>query len=44
MVEWGILKDNYNVMSDNDVEKDLVDREKVSKSSVSSVLSLECWQ
>ena len=37
MVEWGILKKEFNILSDKDVERDLVDREKVSKSTVSSV-------
>ena len=29
MVKWGILKKEFNIMSDKDVERDLVDREKV---------------
>ena len=39
MVEWGILKKEFNIMSDLDMEKDLVDKGKVSKSSVSAVPS-----
>ena len=38
MVEWGILKKEFNIMSDGDMERDLADRKKVSKSTVSSVL------
>ena len=37
MVEWGILKEDFHILSDKDVESNLVDREKVSRSSASSV-------
>ena len=39
MVKWGILKEDFNVLSNKDVGSDLVDRERVSRSSASSVPS-----
>ena len=39
MVEWGILKEDFHILSDKDVGSDLVDRERVSRSSASSVPS-----
>ena len=32
MVEWGILKKEFNIMKDEDMEKNLADKRKVSKS------------
>ena len=34
-MEGGILRENFNILMDGDIERDLADREKVSRSTVS---------